>query len=107
MKFGILIDMSKLIICIFLAFPWMANAELLMIEEGGDLALSTDSIEIKSREGKKIVQGIVYGFKDGVKTSMGQFILSCGEFGGLIQFKEYEQYYPLGFRWPYPSGHNW
>lgn len=61
-----------------------------MIDDAGDLALSTDSIEIKFRNGKKIVQGIVYGFNGGVKSSMAQFIVTCGEFGGSIQIKGFE-----------------
>ena len=92
MKFGILIDMSKLITCIFfLAFSLISRAELLMIDEVGDLALSSDSIEIKSRNGKKVVQGVIYGFSNGVKNSMAQFIVTCGEFGGSIQIKGFEQ----------------
>ena len=45
----------------------IANAELIMIDELGELTLSSDSIEIKSRNGQKIVEGVVYVFSNGVK----------------------------------------
>ncbi|MBU3556262.1 hypothetical protein ICN18_01300 [Polynucleobacter sp. Ross1-W9] len=72
-----------------LSFP--VKADLIMIDDVGDLALSTDSIEIKSRSGKKVVQGVVYGFDNGIKNSMAQFIATCGDFGGSIQIKDFEQ----------------
>ena len=62
-----------------------------MIDDVGDVALSSDSIEIKIRDHKKIVQGVIYGFNNGVKNSIAQFIVTCGEFGGSIQIKGYEQ----------------
>lgn len=92
MKCGILIDMLKVVIFLaILGVSSIANAELIMIDEFGELALSSDSIEIKSRNGQKIVQGVVYGFSDGVKKSMAQFIATCGEYGGSIQIKGFEQ----------------
>jgi len=68
MRFGILIDMFKAaIFSVILGASSIANAELIMIDGAGDLAVSSDSIEIKSRNGKKIVQGVIYGFSDGVR----------------------------------------
>lgn len=92
MRFGTLINMFKqaIFLMVFvLSFP--AKADLIMIDDVGDLALSTDSIEIKSKDGQKIVQGVVYGLNDGIKRGMAQFIATCGEFGGTLKIKGYEQ----------------
>jgi len=92
MRFGTLINMFKkaIFLAVFvISFP--ARADLILIDDVGNLALSTDSIEIKSRGGKKVVQGVVYGFNNGIKNSMAQFIVTCGEFGGSIQIKDFEQ----------------
>jgi hypothetical protein len=92
MRFGTLINMFKqaIFLAVFaLSFP--AKADLVMIDDVGDLALSTDSIEIKSKDGQKIVQGVVYGLNDGIKRGMAQFIATCGELGGTLKIKGYEQ----------------
>ena len=67
MRFGISIEMNKLLIFIlFFVLAFNARSELLRLDEVGDLALSTDSIEIKNRNGKKLVQGVIYGFDNGI-----------------------------------------
>jgi hypothetical protein len=92
MKFGTLIEMNKLLIfTLFFVLAFNARSELLRLDEVGDLALSTDSIEIKNRNGKKLVQGVIYGFDNGIKKSMAQFIVTCGDFGGSIHIKGYDQ----------------
>lgn len=76
MRFGTLIDMFRnILFVILLIIPIVVNSKLLMIDEVGDIAISSDSIEIKSRSGKKLVQGVVYGFNAGIKNSMAQFRL--------------------------------
>jgi hypothetical protein len=37
------------------------------------------------------VQGVIYGFDNGIKKSMAQFIVTCGDFGGSIHIKGYDQ----------------
>jgi hypothetical protein len=92
MKSGTLIEMNKLFIfTLFFVLIFNARSELLKLDEVGDLALSTDSIEIKNRNGKKLVQGVIYGFDNGIKKSMAQFIVTCGDFGGSIHIKGYDQ----------------
>lgn len=59
--------LNAAIFSVILVASSIVNAELGMIDEAGELALSSDSIEIKLRSSKKIVQGLVYGFNDGVK----------------------------------------
>jgi hypothetical protein len=60
MRCGILIDIFKAaIFSVILGASSITNAELIMIGEAGDLALSSDSIEIKSRNGKKMAQGVI------------------------------------------------
>jgi hypothetical protein len=92
MRFGTSIEMNKLLIfTLFFVLTFNARSELLNLDEVGDLALSTDSIEIKNRNGKKLVQGVIYGFDNGIKKSMAQFIVTCGDFGGSIRIKGYDQ----------------
>lgn len=60
MRFGILIDIFKAaIFSVILGVSSITNPELIMIGGAGDLALSSDSIEIKSRNGKKMAQGVI------------------------------------------------
>ena len=37
------------------------------------------------------MQGVMYGFDNGIKKSMAQFIVTCGDFGGSIHIKGYDQ----------------
>ena len=83
--------LQYLISILLFMLPITGRAELLSLDETGELALSTDSIEIKNRNSKKIVQGVVYGYENGIKRNMAQFIVTCGSFGGSIQIKGYEQ----------------
>jgi len=90
MRSGTLINMYRLAIFLAVfALSFAAKAELIMVDEIGDLALSSDSIEIKSKDGRKVVQGVVYGFSNGVKKSMVQFVTTCGELGGSLQIQGY------------------
>jgi len=90
MRSGTLINMYRLVIFLAVfALSFAAKAELIMVDEIGDLALSSDSIEIKSKDGRKVVQGVVYGFSNGVKKSMVQFVTTCGELGGSLQIQGY------------------
>jgi len=90
MRSGTLINMHRLAIFLAVfALSFAAKAELIMVDEIGDLALSSDSIEIKSKDGRKVVQGVVYGFSNGVKKSMVQFVTTCGELGGSLQIQGY------------------
>lgn len=90
MRSGTLINMYRLVIFLAVfALSFAVKAELIMVDEIGDLALSSDSIEIKSKDGRKVVQGVVYGFSNGVKKSMVQFVTTCGELGGSLQIQGY------------------
>ena len=63
------------IFILLIMLPIAGRAELLSLDNAGELALSTDSIEIKNRDGKKIVQGVVYGFEGGVKKIWPNLLL--------------------------------